>query len=103
LARTSSAERELCSASFLTSPATTRKPSPCCPARAASTRGVERQQVGLARDARDAVHQLPDLARLLVEHRGHVGGVIHVDHQFMSSVLALATSSRGDAPGERSP
>ena len=43
--------------------------------------GVERQQVGLTRDARDPVHQLADLTRLAVERAGDLGGVIHVDHE----------------------
>ena len=44
-------------------------------------RGVERQQIGLAGDARDAVDQLADLARLAIELRRHLGGMIHVHQQ----------------------
>ena len=44
-------------------------------------RRVERQQIGLARDPRDAVHQFADLLRFAVEHARHLGRVIHVHHQ----------------------
>src|SRR5204862_5333084 len=44
-------------------------------------RRVERQEIGLARDARDAVHQFADLARLAVELAGYVRRVIHVHDQ----------------------
>jgi len=44
-------------------------------------RRVEREQIGLTRDARDAVYELADLARFAVEHARHLGGMVHMHHQ----------------------
>ncbi len=46
-----------------TSEATTAKPRPASPARAASTAGIEREQVGLAGDLVDDADDVGDLAR----------------------------------------
>ena len=56
------ASAERC-ASARTSEATTAKPLPASPARAASTRGVQRQQVGLEGDLVDHADDLRDLIR----------------------------------------
>ena len=61
------------SASALTSPATTPKPAPCSPARDASMRGVERQQVGLLGDVVDRGDDLADGLRLLGQRQDVLG------------------------------
>ncbi len=65
-------------ASDFTSLATTAKPLPASPARAASIVASQRQQVGLTRDRLDQLHDLTDALRRLVELLDRFVGAIGI-------------------------
>jgi hypothetical protein len=70
----------VCVARFFTSDATTAKPLPASPARAAFDRRIQRQQVGLRRDVADQLHHVADLLRRLGQALDLLVGLLRLLH-----------------------
>jgi len=94
--------RLLRSASFRTSSATTAKPRPCSPARAASIASIQRQQVGLLRNVVDRLDDGTDLVAELakfLDARARLGHDIldlrHTSDRFANRLSAVLRRSLG--------
>ena len=78
-----------------TSDATTAKPRPASPARAASTPGIERQEVRLEGDLVDDADDLGDLGRGLLDAAHRLDGVAHDAARFLGARLGLQHGGLG--------